>query len=204
MGINLADKGYYDVIATLPGDFPKLPADGYICQVINAEITNSKAGNLMLILYLDIAQGNFAGHFKAALNRVNSPSIKWDNAAIYRQLLFDNDSGRVSRFFKGLLTCFEFSNPTFKINITNFDASSLRGKLIGFVFAEEEYSKKNGDIASRIFAKFPKTVDDIQSGNFSVPELKKIQQAKTAGNTPNINNYDFGGDDSIDPNDTPF
>ena len=173
--------GYDDVPAVLPGEFAKLPAGGYICNVVNAEVTNSKAGNPMLVICLDIAEGEFTRHFRNAFDRVRGarPDIKWDNSGIYRQLIFDKN-GKVSSFFKGLLACFERSNSNLNFNPRNFDEKILRGCLIGFVFAEEEYMKKDGSIGSRTFAKFPKPVDDIRDDNFTVPELKKLE----AKNTP--------------------
>ena len=167
--------GYDDVPAVLPGEFAKLPAGGYVCHVANVEVTNSKAGNPMLVICLDIAEGEFTRHFRNAFDRVRGarPDIKWDNSGIYRQLIFDKN-GKVSSFFKGLLTCFERSNNNLNFNPKNFDEKILRGCLIGFVFAEEEYTKKDGSIGTKTFAKFPKTVDDIRNDNYSVPETKKL------------------------------
>lgn len=166
--------GYEETTAVLPGEFVKLPAGGYVCSIVNAEITNSKAGNPMLVLYIDIVEGEFAKHFRNAFERVRGsrPDIKWDNSGIYRQLIFDK-AGKVSRFFKGLLTCIEKSNAQFSFNPRSFDEKILRGCLIGFVFAEEEYQKTDGSTGSRTFAKFPKPVDDIRSGNFKIPDSKK-------------------------------
>ena len=169
--------GYEETTAVLPGEFVKLPAGGYVCSIVNAEITNSKAGNPMLVLYIDIVEGEFAKHFRNAFERVRGsrPDIKWDNSGIYRQLIFDK-TGKVSRFFKGLLTCIEKSNGSFHFNPRTFDEQILRGCLIGFVFAEEEYTKTDGSTGNRTFAKFPKPVDDIRSGNFNVPEPKKLAE----------------------------
>ena len=193
--------GYEDVPAVLPGEFAKLPAGGYICSAVNAEITHSKAGNPMLVIYLDIVEGEFARHFRNAFERVRGsrPDIKWDNSGIYRQLIFDKN-GKVSRFFKGLVTCFERSNENFYFNPRNFDEQSLRGRLIGFIFAEEEYQKKDGSIGSRTFAKFPKTVDDIRSNNFAVPESKKLDLQNTP---PTKNEPAFVGE-SLNFEDPPF
>ena len=192
-------KGYEDVPAVLPGEFAKLPAGGYVCRVIDAKLTKSKAGNPMLVIFIDIAQGEFQGHFKDAFDRVRSsrPDIKWDNSGIYRQLIFSND-GKVSRFFKGLLTCFEKSNSGFSFNPHSFTEETLIGSFIGFVFAEEEYKKLDGSIGTRVFAKFPRTVNDIQNGNFKVPELKKFSEPKSElpsdndsfGGAP-VNNFDI-------------
>ncbi len=173
-------KGYEETQAVLPGEFAKLPAGGYVCGVVHAEITKSKAGNPMLVLYLDIVEGEFAKYFRDAFDRVRNsrPDIKWDNSGIYRQLIFDK-AGKVSSFFKGLLTCFERSNENFHFNPRTFDEQILRGRLVGFVFADEEYQKKDGSIGTRVFAKFPKTVDDIRNSNFTVPETKKFTEQKT-------------------------
>lgn len=193
-------KGYDDVQPAMPGEFAKLHAGGYICQVINAEITKSKVGNPMLILFIDIAEGDFQGYFKNNLMRIKSfnPDIKWDNSGIYRQLIFDNN-GNTSRFFKGLITCFEKSNPRFSFKPHAFDENILRGSLIGFIFAEEEYMW-NGDIKSRVLPKFPRIVDDIRQGKFSVPDIKHLDKPTPK---PAQSSDPFAGS-PIDPDDMPF
>lgn len=198
MSINLANMGYNDVPAVMPGEFQALPADGYICHVVNADITNSKAGNLMLVLFIDIAQGDFKGHFKAALDRVKSfaPDKKWDNSAIYRQLICDNN-GKISKFFKGLISAFQRSNNNFHLNLLSFDPVVLRGLNIGFVFAEEDFQKSDGSIATRVFPKFPKSVADIQSGNFSVPQKRTIQPKPAQAEN-------FFNGTTVDSDDLPF
>lgn len=176
-------NGYDEVLPVLPGEFTKLPPNGYVCHVVNVELANSKAGNPMIILYLDIAEGEFKGFFKDATDRVKNfrSDTKWDNSAIYRQLIFNND-GKVSRFFKGLLTCFEKSNQV-TFNTHPFDEQKLRGCLIGFIFAEEEYQKRDGTISSHVFPKFPKVIADIRQGNFSMPETKKFSPPVATTNT---------------------
>lgn len=197
--------GYEETAAVLPGEFAKLPPGGYICSIVNAEVTNSKAGNPMLVLYLDIVEGEFAKHFRNAFERVRGsrPDIKWDNSGIYRQLIFDK-SGKVSSFFKGLLTCIEKSNTAFHFNPRTFDEHILRGCLIGFIFAEEEYFKKDGSTGSRTFAKFPKPVDIIRSGNFTVPDLKKLEDDRPSQSTPKAKNGEVFIGEQVDIEDPPF
>ena len=194
-------KGYEDTTAVLPGEFSKLPAGGYICQVINAEITKSKAGNYMLVLFIDIAEGEFQSHFKNAVSRIKSfnSDIKWDKSAIYRQLIFDNN-GITSRFFKGLLSCFEKSNPSISFKPHAFDENILRGCLIGFIFAEEEYLW-NGDIKTRVFPKFPRTIADIRAGKFTVPDIKRLDNSTTS---PSAQAKDPFSDKPVDDFDIPF
>lgn len=197
--------GYEETAAVLPGEFAKLPPGGYICNIVNAEVTNSKAGNPMLVLYLDIVEGEFAKHFRNAFERVRGsrPDIKWDNSGIYRQLIFDK-TGKVSSFFKGLLTCIEKSNPAFHFNPRTFDEHILRGCLIGFIFAEEEYFKKDGSTGSRTFAKFPKPVDVIRSGNFTVPDAKKLEDDRPSQSTPKAKTGEVFIGEQVDIEDPPF
>lgn len=200
MGINLAEHGYNDVQPAIPGEFIPLPAGGYVCRIINAEIVKSKAGNLMLVLFIDIAEGDFQGFFKNATDNARNfdPKKKWDNSGTYRQLIFDS-AGRIARFFKGLISTVEQSNSNFRININDFDPASLRGQLCGFVFAGEEYQKRDGSISERVFIKFPKKIEDIRSGNFKLPDTKRLEKKSST----DIVDIDFGGE-PISPDDTPF
>ena len=200
MGINLAERGYNDVQPAIPGEFIPLPAGGYVCRIINAEIVKSKAGNLMLVLFIDIAEGDFQGFFKSATDNARNfdPKKKWHNSGTYRQLIFDS-ADRVARFFKGLISSIEQSNSNFSININDFDPASLRGLLCGFVFAAEEYQRLDKSIGERLAIKFPKKIEDIRSGNFKLPDTKRLEKKSST----DIVDIDFGGE-PINPDDTPF
>lgn len=199
MAINLLDHGYNDVNAAMPGEFVQLPAGGYVCKVFNAEITKSQKGNLMLVLFIDVAEGDFQGHFKTATQN----SGKWRFEGTSFNNIFDTDKGKkdkIAPFFKGLLTCFEKSNPNLKLNLANFEPSALHGCLCGFIFAAEE-KEYNGKVKVRCIPKFPRSVEDIREGKFTVPELKKLQNNSAPANTAAKD--DWGGK-PVDPDDTPF
>lgn len=194
MGINLNDKGYNDVPPANPGEYVKLPAGGYICRIVNAELIKSKAGNLMLVLSVDIADGDFQNFFKA-----NSHNDKWNNSAIYRQLIFDSNN-RVSSFLKGLFTCIENSNDNFKVNVRNFEPDTLRGKLCGFIFGDEEYERRDKSVGVKTVIKFPTSVDKIRSGDFKLPELKKLSKPINSSKP----DKEFPDSVPVAPDDIPF
>lgn len=184
--------------AAKPGEFSNLPAGGYVCKIVDSEFTMSKNGNDMLVLNVDIAEGDYANYFQSSVDRLKSD--KWINAAVYRQLVLDS-SNNVSGFFKGLLEIIEDSNPNFTAYANGgVDNSALIGKLCGFVFADEEYQKQNGDIATRAVVRTPKTIDDIRDGNFKVPPLKKMDPSKIK---PKTNSGDAKKADSPSPLDDP-
>ena len=162
--------------AAKPGEFSNLPAGGYVCKIVDAEFTTSKAGNDMLNLNVDIAEGDYTNYFQNFADRFKN----WNNNAVYRQLILDS-SKNVSSFFKGLLEIIEDSNSNFTAYANGgVDNKALVGKLIGFVFADEEYQKQNGDIATRAVVRTPKTVAEIRDGDFTVPRSKKWIRQKSS------------------------
>ena len=162
--------------ADVSGNFNHLPAAGYVCKIVNAKITNSKAGNPMIVLDLDIAEGKFVGYFKTTQARFKND--KWSNDAVIRQVLRDKNGGVAPRF-KGLIAVIEKSNPDFAFNPREFDTDKLRGQLIGCVFGAKEYRRKNGEIGVKAVAKFVCTIEHIRSGNFKIPDLEEISESNT-------------------------
>ena len=188
MKLRIPPKAREGVKPIHSGEFTPLPADGYVCKIVDAEIGTSKAGNDMLILNVDIAEGDFVGYFQDFADRFN----KWNNSAVIRQLIYDTQKknkgeyesnateDKVSGRLLGLVENIEDSNPNFNFWANNeyMDTDALKGKLIGIVFAEEEYQNQNGELATRATARITKSVADIRDGNFTVPRPKKLDASK--------------------------
>ncbi len=87
--------------AAQPGEFTNLPAGGYVCKIVDSEFTTSKAGNDMLNLKLDIAEGDFANYYQYFFDRFKN----WNNNAIYRQLILDQKKNVSIQFY-----CFDEEN----------------------------------------------------------------------------------------------
>ena len=186
-----------------PGEFAQLPADGYICKIIDAKIETSKNGNLMIVALVDINEGEFAGYFQTQYDRFKNSSSEtyWSNNATYRKVIFDkNDKvdGHCTHFLKRLMQ----SNPGFNIDYGEFDAATLKGKICGFVFGEEEYTgKKDGILKKRAVVRDAYSADEIREGKFKVPKLKRVDspaQSSTSTVQPKTNA------DNVDLEDPPF
>lgn len=193
----ISDDDWNNIKAAEPGEFTSLTAGGYVCKIIHAEFGTSKAGNDMLILDIDIAEGDFANYFQNTVKRFNQSN--WPNSGVYRQLVLSNDK-TLSPFFKGLIEIIEQSNSNFVARQDGgINPASLVGKLCGFVFAEEDYTKQDGSDATRIVVRTPKTVDDIREGNFKIyaAKSKKVQgqtvkpTAKNVANDVDLDNPPF-------------
>lgn len=177
MGRNLRQYNWDNKPTVDPGDFVPMPAGGYVCKILDANFGKSKAsGNEMLILKIDVAEGDFTNNFTNTVARFNQEN--WPNAATYRQMLFDKQGDADSRF-KGLIRILQECNPGFVANIDDFDEKVLVGKMCGFVFGDEEYPKQDGSIGIRAAVRTPKILDDIRKGNFKIPPLKKLDADKS-------------------------
>lgn len=160
-------KGYEEAKA-ITGEFEKLEAGGYICKIVSAKEEKSKSGKRMLVIALDIAEGDRKDYFRNRFNENTNPDKKWPTGAIYRQML---EGDKAVGFLKGLMTSLEASNDGFK---WDWDEKKLKDLKCGAIFGEEEYEKMDGSVGISTKVKFIRTVKAIQDCNFKVPELKKL------------------------------
>lgn len=128
----------WDSAQAYTGESVSLPAGGYICTIVGAVDMFSNSGKPMLVLLLDIAEGEYAGYFRRQFENAKekTPEAKWN--CVYRQLV----EGKSLPFFKGLITSIEESNGSFK---WNFDEKNLIGKKIGAIFGREQYVANDGN-----------------------------------------------------------
>ena len=53
----------YEEAQAITGEYEKLEAGGYICKIVNAKEEKSKSGKRMLVLQLDIIEGERKEYF---------------------------------------------------------------------------------------------------------------------------------------------
>lgn len=160
----------YDEAQAITGEYEKLEPGGYICQIISAKEEKSKSGKRMLVIALDILEGDKKDFFRNRFDENTNLEKKWPAGAIYRQML---EGEKATGFLKGLMTSLEASNEGFK---WNWDEKKLTKLKCGAIFGEEEYEKLDGSIGISTKVKFIRTLEAIQDGKFKVPELKKLPQ----------------------------
>ncbi len=171
----------YESCEGITGDYEKIEAGGYICKIVNAKVEKSQAGNEMLVLELDIAEGEHEGYFQRRYeeskkgNTDPGRQAKWSNNAIHRIMILDKE-GKCNRYFKGFGTIIEESNTGYK---WTGDENTLKNKVLGAIFREEEYEKNNGEIGTSCKVNSIRTVKAIKEGKYNVPELKKLDRGET-------------------------
>lgn len=181
----------YEEAQAITGEYERLNAGGYICKIISAKEEKSKTGKRMLVLALDIIEGDKKDFFRNRFNEDNRTDKKWPAGAIYRQML---EGEKAAGFLKGIMTSLETSNEGFK---WDWDEKKLANLKCGAIFGEEEYEKMDGSVGTTTKVKFIRTVKAIQDGNFKVPELKKLPEKGEAFE-------DFVNSVTSDNDDLPF
>ena len=181
----------YEEAQAITGEYERINAGGYIGKIISAKEEKSKSGKRMLVLALDIVEGDKKDFFRNRFNDNSSPDKKWPAGAIYRQML---EGEKAAGFLKGLMTSLEASNDGFK---WDWDEKKLVDLKCGAIFGEEEYEKMDGSVGTTTKVKFIRTIKAIQDGNFKVPELKKLPEKGEAFE-------DFVNSVTSDKDDLPF
>lgn len=188
----------YEAAQALTGEFETLKPGGYICKIISAKEAVSSTNKKMLVLAIDVAEGEHAGIFSRRYQELRndtsrdpSKEVKYPSSGVYRQML---EGEKAAGYLKGLMTSLEASNPNFK---WDWDEKKLAGLKCGAVFGEEEYLKMDGSVGVSCKVKFIRTTKCIEDGNYKIPELKKLP---TRGDS--FESFNFEG--SSDSDDLPF
>ena len=147
-------------------NFDALPAGGHICRIIGARAATSRSGNEMIEVAFDIAEGGeYDGKFKDRFDylRKSNPEAKWPNGGMFRTAILNRD-GNTSGYFKGLITSVEESNPGYSFRATGGNEDTLKGKLVGFNFGEEEYRGNDGQIHTSVKACYAVSIARVRDG----------------------------------------
>ena len=158
----------YDEAQAMTGEYERLEAGGYICKIVSAKEDKSKTGKKMLVLALDILEGDKKDYFRNRFDKNTKSDKKWPAGAVYRQML---EGDKAVGFLKGLMTSLENSNENFK---WDWNEKKLVNLKCGAIFGEEEYEKIDGSIGTTTKVKFIRTVQAIKEGKFKIPELEKL------------------------------
>lgn len=154
------------------GNF-RLPDGGYIVGVKTVQDFPDKE---CLKLEVDVCRGEHKNFFQTKYDNNKNETKYWDNAGT----LWRSYSEKSLPFFKGFITSVKKSNKNFN---WNFEESELKNKIFGVVFASKEVLGKNGKVYTNSYIASVHSVEAIEKGDFTVPELRKLDPSKTATTT---------------------
>lgn len=155
----------YEKTAAFTGEFETMTPGGYVAKILKVDSEEKNYGTLLRIGF-DIAEGEKKDFFKKRFDqdKETNADAKWKG--MYYQTVKESDL----KFFKGFITAIEKSNNGYT---WNWDEQTLVGKLIGFIFSEEEYEHSNGGIRISCKPTRVRSVEEIKKG-VQVPPIKRL------------------------------
>ena len=181
-------KAYADATANT-GDFQRLPAGGYIAKILAVKDVDDKS---YLLVTFDIAEGEKKGFY-----------AKTDAEHEYTHQFIRSYKETALGMFKGFLKAVDNSNGTnFEPQAEKgFAEQQLVGKVVGILVGYEEYVSNRGDVRERMRVN-TRSAETIRSGNFTVPELKKLETGNGGAGTVPVS--PVAGFEGITDADIPF
>ena len=165
------------------GEFTALPAGGYVCIIKKAQMTTNSNGLPMVEVRVDIFEGKYKDYFiKLYRERVGKdPEAKWPYNGVLKITAVDAE-GHQKKNFKSFCTAVEQSNGIERLP-RHDDAflKALVGKGIGVLYGREEYEGNDGKAHWSTKPKWFRSVQNIRSGNFTVPEDKPLENTYGTG-----------------------
>ena len=165
----------YDSIQVFEG--ASIEPGGYELQIINTKVEKFDNCEILKIAFDIINNEQYAGfystRFKAA--KATDQNAKW--SGIFDVFIPKDDGsekdGYTKTAFKRFITSVEKSNEGY---IWNWDELSLKGKMFGGVFGREEFKTKEGTYKFATKCRFPRSIESIRTGNFTIPDDKLMDK----------------------------
>lgn len=151
----------------------QLPAGGYVCRIMKVTETKSKSGKDMIIVALDVAEGDYKEHFARAYRDNDRKDKKW-GCNLY--ILAQDNEGDTNRALKQFITSAEKSNEGFAVVWGDGFADCFKGKLIGIIFGREQFVTSDSRTAWSCKPKWTREADVIRSGQYEVPKDKPLPE----------------------------
>ena len=150
----------WDNTQAFDGSYEQITPGGHICRITGARV-EAPFGSEQLVLAMDVQEGTKYDGFYAKLfkdRQAQNPSAKWP--CVFRQFTLTTDV--------------EESNPGYK---WNWMEATLKDKMIGVIFREEEFEANDGSIKTTIRPAFIRSVARIREG-VDVPDIKRLDGSK--------------------------
>ena len=159
----------FDKVQENGGGFKRIPDGAYIVGVKKVEDVSDKE---FLRLELDICKGEYKNWYQQQYDADKRETKYWPRDGV----LVRSYKEKALPFFKGFITAVTKSNPKFE---WKWNEQDLKNKVFGVVVGTEEYLKKNGGVGTRPYIDSVHSVEAIEKGDSTVPDVKKLDPTKT-------------------------
>jgi len=154
------------------GEFEILPRGGYVCIIKAAKVEERSDGSQVIVLAVDIAEGEYKGYYQRDLERQTGDKV-WH---CRHWLNVPKDDGSEhdewdKRKFKTFTTSLEKSNDGYKFD---WDEQKFIGKFVGALFNYREFETSTGTVSEAPNLAQFRSVESIRKGDYKIPKDKKL------------------------------
>ena len=163
-------------------DFVPLTLGGHVCKIMKVEEKKTSTSKDMIVVSLDIAEGEQKDYFSTQYKNSKKDDKKW-GCMVY--IVVEDNEGNTNRAFKQFIEAFEKSNKCSVAWGDNFE-SQFKGKLIGGVFGREQYKNNNNELKFSTKCRWFDTIEKARKG-IAAPKDKLMDgvvQDNPTGFTP--------------------
>ena len=161
----------YDNVEVMEFDFEKLELGGHKGIIIKVEeYTSDFSGKKSLKVYVDTASDDKQPeYFKKQYENDTRIDRKYPNGAI-KYVPLGEEENQI-KMLKSFLTCVENSNTNYTYD-WNKEVDQLKGKKIGLVFGQEEYTSQDGTTKLATKLNQFRSIDKVD--NIKIPKVKLL------------------------------
>ena len=155
------------------GDFQMLPRGGYVCVIMGAKVEERADGSQVIVLALDVCEGEYAAYFQQSFNNQTGSNKVWP-CRYWLNVPKDDGSEHDEwdkRKFKTFTTSLEKSNEGYKFD---WDETKFSGKIIGGLFNYREFETSSGTVGEAPNLAQFRSADAVRSGDYKIPKDKKL------------------------------
>lgn len=157
-----------------------LPAGGYVAKIESAKVEEYTWG-AVLVVALDVAEGEYAGHFRKQFTDNPDVNKKWKGT--YR-LTIPNESSKYfaaeKRSFNNFIFALEQSNSGY---IFDWDERKLKGKFFGALYRNKEFIADDGKKVTITECGGCTDIFSIRDGSFTPLKDKLLKESAVSPNT---------------------
>lgn len=161
------------------GQFKTLPRGGYIMKIYGVETGAGQYGDYLKIsMDVEDTGSEFYHYYAKDYKAQKNEDKKWRCNYLVNIPLDDGSEqdGWTKRKFKTFTNALEDSNAGYHFD---WDEQKFKGKLIGGLFNEREYIGSDGEVKRTINFAAVCSVDDIRTGNYTIPKDKLLSKPAT-------------------------
>ena len=184
------------------GNYEQLPKGGYVLQIKNVDRRENSNG-IYYFISADIYEGDYMQFFAREYKNQQTEDKKWHCNFLLNEPKDDGSEqdSWTKRKFKTFTEALEDSNEGYHFD---WDEQHFKGKLIGGLFNGREYETQRGEIRMATNWGGVTSVENIRSGNYTLPKDRLIDRGFNRPAAPNTDADGFMDIPTGSDDDYPF